>query len=307
MGCTYAIEAHGADAARLAAATEAALDEVDRIDRLMSDYRPDSALSHLNREAARGPVVVEPELLSFLQRCQHLARASGGAFDVTVGPLLQAWGFFEGDGHLPTPTARARALAAVGHQKVVIDPAAGTARFARPGMRLDLGGIGKGHAVDRAVAVLRRHGVASALVSAGGSTLFALGHPTGAPAWSIQLQLPVDPQVARDAGGHLLLRDQAVSVSGAAGRSFVERGVRYGHVLDPRTGWPVQTVQAVVVIGPTGTDTDAFDQVLSVLGPERGFAILPAGYRAMVVLKSGRVVRSPGPAGAPAAATTSNR
>src|SRR5262249_62069131 len=154
MRAPYGLRVYGKDAPALPAAVTAALDEVDRIDRLMSHYKPESPLSRLNREAARGPVTVDPELFDFLSECLRYSRESDGAFDVTVGPLMKVWGFFEGDGHVPAAPELAAARAAVGFEHVILDAKARTVRFDRPGVELDLGGVAKGYAVDRAVAVL---------------------------------------------------------------------------------------------------------------------------------------------------------
>ncbi len=266
MGCTYAIVAHGDQAA-----AEAALDEVDRIDRLMSHYKPGSALSRLNREASAAPVHVEPELFAFLEQCQEYARQSHGAFDVTVGPLMKVWGFFDRQPRVPAAAALAVARHAVGFGKLILDGS--TVKFARPGMEVDLGGIAKGYAVDRAVEVLRRHGVKSALVSAGGSSVYALGHPPDATAWEVH---------TRD-GRTLRVVDRAISMAGHTEQSFVSGGRRYGHIMDPRRGHPVQGVGGVIVIGHTGVETDALDDVLFVQGDCRSLGAYP-GNEAVIVL-----------------------
>ena len=265
MGCTATIRACGPDAESLPAVVGEALDEIDRVDRLMSHYRRDSPLSRLNREAAKGPVAVEPELLAFLAECLRWSRESDGAFDVTVGPLMKAWGFFRDEGRVPGEDELARALAVVGYQRVELDPAAGTVRFDRPGVELDLGGIGKGYAVDRVVSLLRQRGVASALVNLGGSSVYGLGAPPGREAWEIGIQDPTDP--ARTALT-VPLRDRALSVSGGYARFFEKDGVRYAHVMDPRTGQPVRDVLSVAVLTATATDGDALDNALFVQGAE---------------------------------------
>ena len=147
----------------------AALDEVDRVDRLMSHYRPDSPLSRLNREAASGPVAVEPELLAFLDVCLRWSRESDGAFDMTVGPLMKAWGFLRDEAHVPGKEELAAVLQVVGYRRVALDRAAGTVRFDRPGVELDLGGIGKGYAVDLVAELERVKGAAAAARSRGAS------------------------------------------------------------------------------------------------------------------------------------------
>jgi len=303
MGCTCVVRACGTDAAALRAAVAESLEEVERIDRLMSHYRPASPLSRLNREAADGPVAVEPELFDFIATCLRWSRESDGAFDVTVGPLMKAWGFFQDEGRVPDAPTLAAARAAVGYRHVRLDESARTVRFDRPGVELDLGGIGKGYAVDRVVALLRRRGVSSALVNLGGSSVYGFGVPPGRRAWSVAVQDPTDPGKAALT---VDLRDRALSVAGGTTRFFERDGVRYSHIMDPRTGGPVQGVLGVAVLTETATDGDALDDVLFVLGPEAGRAplrrvpgaeahvFLPQGegWR-LVHLESERAVRRP--------------
>jgi FAD:protein FMN transferase len=287
MGCTATVRACDPGAAALPAIVGEALDEIDRIDRLMSHYRCDSPLSRLNREAANGPVTVEPELLDFLAECLRWSRESDGAFDVTVGPLMKAWGFFRDDGRIPPEDELARVREVVGYRHVALDREAGTARFDRPGVELDLGGIGKGYAVDRAVEVLRRRGVASALVNLGGSSVYGLGTPPGKKAWEIGIQDPTHP--AKTAVT-VPLRDRALSVAGGYERFFEKDGVTYSHVMDPRTGRPVQGVLSVAVLTGSATAGDALDNVLFVLGPRAGRAHLGRlpGAEALVFLPKGK-------------------
>jgi thiamine biosynthesis lipoprotein len=240
-----------------------ALDELDRVDRLLSHYRRDSLLSRLNREAAYGPVRVDPELFDVLERSVRWSRESDGAFDVTVGPLMRAWGFFRDEGRVPAPAELARARAAVGFRNVVLDRLTGSVSFARPGVELDLGGIGKGYAVDRAVALLRLRGVASALVNLGGSSVYGLGAPPGGESWEVALQ---DPQGSGKVARTLTLRDRALSVSGGYARYFEQDGVTYTHIMDPRSGRPVAGVLSVAVLSASATDGDALDDVLFVQG-----------------------------------------
>jgi thiamine biosynthesis lipoprotein len=271
MGSTASVRACGPEPAELRAAVDEALSEVDRLDRLLSHYRGDSPLSRLNREAASGPVVVPPELADVLATSLRWSRDSDGAFDVTVGPLMKAWGFFRDEGRVPEPGALARAREAVGFRHVVLDREAGSVRFDRPGVELDLGGIGKGYAVDRVVALLRRRGVVSALVNLGGSSVYGLGAPPGAVGWEVALQDPSDPsRVAR----RVPLRDRALSVSGALGRRFEQDGVTYTHVMDPRSGRPVAGVLGVAVLSASATDGDALDNALFVQGLEQARAFV---------------------------------
>jgi thiamine biosynthesis lipoprotein len=238
---------------------------VDRIDGLMSHYKPESPLSRLNREAARGPVEVEPELFAFIAECLKYSRQSKGAFDITVGPLMKAWGFFQGEGRVPDDREVAELRSRIGWEHVVMDSAHETIAFDRPGVALDLGGIAKGYAVDRVVGLLRRQGVAAALVSAGGSTLFGLGSPPGGKGWEVSVEDPIDPnRVALT----VPLKDRALSVSGSAYKSFEKDGIRYSHVMDPTTRRPVTDMLSVVVLTGTGEAGDALDNAFFVLGVE---------------------------------------
>lgn len=271
MGCVYTIVIYGRDQARLREAAAAALDEVDRIDRLMSHYKNDSELSRVNREAAKAPVKVDPELFDFIAECLRYGRESDGAFDITVGPLMKAWGFFRGEGRMPSEAELAEARSRVGYGRVILNRKDGTIFFDRAGVEIDLGGIAKGYAVDRAVAMLKRRGVTSALLSAGGSTIYAMGAPPGKPAWEIEVQDPVEPDKVAT---KVRLKDRALSVSGSNEKFFELNGARYSHVMDPRTGRPVQGVLSVAVVTDDGTSGDALDNVFYVIGVERGRALV---------------------------------
>jgi len=286
MACAYTIVAYAAEARALFGAVDSALDEVDRIDRLMSHYKPESPLSRLNREAADGPVVVDSELFDFVALALGYSRDSDGAFDITVGPLMKAWGFFRSGGRVPSEAELASVRARVGYRHILLDAAARTIRFDTPGVELDLGGIAKGYAVDRAVAVLRDAGVVAALVSAGGSTIHGMGAPPGDESWPVEIQDPLDPgKVALT----VRLRDRAVSVSGSAEKSFEKDGVRYSHIMDPRTLRPVQGVLGVAVLSATGTDGDALDDAFFVEGVEKTRAALARlpGTEAIMFLPDG--------------------
>lgn len=271
MACVYSVVVYGDNAQSLRQIVNDAFDEVDRIDRLMSHYKPDSPLSRLNRKAAGEAVQVEPELFDFIAECLRYSRESAGAFDITVGPLMKAWGFFRGEGRMPSSAELAVARRAIGYQHVVLNAAERTIRFDQAGVELDLGGIAKGYAVDRAVALLKRRGVARALVSAGGSTIYGLGAPPGSNGWEVKLQ---DPMANEKIATSVRLRDQALSVSGSYEKFFELAGRRYAHVMDPRTGWPVQGVLSVAVVTSSGTAGDALDNAFYVLGVAKSRAYL---------------------------------
>ena len=271
MACAYAIEAYGPDAEALPRLVDEAFDEVDRIDRLMSHYKQDSALSRVNREAARHPVQVEPELFDFIAEAMRYNRDSDGAFDITVGPLMKAWGFFRGEGRMPLDDELAAARRHVGAAHVILNPVARTIGFDEAGVELDLGGIAKGYAVDRVVRLLREREITAALISAGGSTIYGLGAPPGRDGWSVTIQDPIDP---RKIALTVQLNDRALSLAGISEKAFEAGGVRYSHIMDPRTGRPVQGVLSVAVLTSSGTAGDALDDAFFVLGPERSRAYL---------------------------------
>jgi thiamine biosynthesis lipoprotein len=265
MAAEYAIDAYGPDAGALPRIVEDAFDEVDRIDRLMSHYKPASALSRINREAAQHPVAVEPELFDFLADAMRYHHDSGGAFDVTVGPLMKAWGFFQGDGRMPSERELAAARRRVGGGHVALNAEARTIAFDEPGVEIDLGGIAKGYAVDRVVALLERRQIAAALVSAGGSTIYALGAPPDRDGWSVAVQDPLDP---RTNAITVPLKDRALSIAGSSEKSFESGGVIYSHIMDPRSGRPAQGTLSVAVLADSGTAGDALDDAFFVLGPD---------------------------------------
>jgi len=266
MACEYAIEAWGRDLDALPRIVDEAFDEVDRIDRLMSHYKANSPLSRVNREAAQHPVAVEPELFEFIVDAMRYHRESGGTFDITVGPLMKAWGFFRGDGRMPSEDELAAARRLVGGTHVTLDPVSRTIAFDEPGVELDLGGIAKGYAVDRVVELLKRRQIATALVSAGGSTIYGLGAPPSTGGWQVELQDPID---SRKTAFAITLKDRALSVAGSSEKAFDVEGVRYSHIMDPRTGRPAQGVLSVAVLASSGTAGDALDNAFFVLGPER--------------------------------------
>jgi thiamine biosynthesis lipoprotein len=291
MGCVYSIVAYALDPDRAKPTIEAALDEVDRIDRLASLYRRDSALSRLNAASGGPAVPVDRELFDLIAEAMKYSVDSSGAFDVTVGPLLRIWGLFDGAGRVPSAEELARARRRVGYRHLSLDSGTQTIRVDRPGVEIDLGAIAKGYAVDRAVSVLTKRGIAAALVSAGGSTINGIGAPPGASAWDVAVQDPLDrTRVAI----RLSLKDRSLSVSGGSERHFDVNGVRYSHIMDPRTGRPSQGVLAVVALADSGIASDALGTALYVEGPQRGRSLLDrrGGTEAIFFLPDGKSWRA---------------
>ena len=272
MGPLCQATAAGDDSARATAAIEAALDTIAGIERGMTSWRHDSELSLLNDATgtARG---CSADLFAVLDSALAMAAATGGAFDPTVEPLSRAWDL-RGPGRVPTPAEIGAARDRVGWRGLQLDPAARTARLDRTGMGLDLGGIAKGFALDRAREILRERGVEGALLNLGGEILVignapaaegpGAGRASGA-AWRVEIAHPTDrlhPAITFAA------RDRAISTSAQSERGFTARGRRYGHVLDPRTGLPVESRAAVTVVARSGTRADALSTALLVMGRE---------------------------------------
>lgn len=289
MATRFELVLEGDDERWLRAAGEEALAEIARLEARLSFYRPSSEVSQINARAARAPVRVEPGLFRLLQLARRLHAQTGGAFDPTVAPLMRAWGFVGDTGRLPDAAALAEARAQTGMDLVELDEAASTVAFARPGVMLDLGGIGKGYAVDEAVALLREAGVERAFLHGGTSTIYALGRPSGGEAWTVALPYP---GAAGDAAGTdvlavVPLEDASLSVSAVWGKAFVAGGRHYGHVLDPRTGSPVEGAVLAAVAAASATVSDALSTALLVLGRDGPAAVQAAdpALRTLVLLR----------------------
>ncbi len=263
MGSAYSVAVYGEDRTRMEEAVDAAFAEVHRLDEMLSNYKPESELSEVNRLAAEHPVAVTPELFDLLAACVAYSRESEGAFDITVGPLMKVWGFYKGTGRLPHRAEVRGALERVGYRNILLDPATRSVRFARPGIELDPGGIGKGYAVDRMIEVIKQYGIRTALVSASGSSIYGLGAPPGEKGWRVQIR---DPKDENKNVAEVLLKDESMSTSGNYEKFFRAEGKTYSHIMDPRTGWPAQGVLSVSVIAPRTIDSEAWTKPLFVNG-----------------------------------------
>ena len=297
MATRFELVLHGEEPSALRAAGEEALDEVDRLEAQLSLYRPSSEIAHLNAHAALGPVRVTPGLFALLEHAKKLHGETFGAFDITVAPLVRCWGFMHGTGRVPKPEELESARTKVGMDLVELERADFTVRFAREGVMLDLGAIGKGYAVERAADLLREAGVTSALLHGGTSTVYALGAPPDAQSWQVAVESPevAMESVSRPSGSSepaptdplttVALRDEAMSVSAVWGKSFEAEGRVYGHVLDPRSGRPVSGAILAAVVLPSATETDALSTALLTLGLDGHdeIARLRRGLRTLVV------------------------
>lgn len=279
MGGTFSIVAYGTDTEVLRSATEAAAEEARRLDLAMSNYVPSSEWSEINRDASTAPVKVSEEMFDLIADCVAYSKASEGAFDITVGPLMKVWGFYKGSGHLPHRAEVRTALGHIGYQYIQLDAAAHTVRFLRPGMNIDPGGIGKGYAVDRMIDIMKKYGVKSALISAARSSIYALGTPPGEPGWRAQIR---DPHDGSKVATEVLLHDESMSTSGNYEKFFLAEGKLYSHIMDPRTGFPSQGMIQVSVITPRTIDSEAWTKPVYIQGRSWAENHLPKGFRAYV-------------------------
>ncbi len=276
MGTTYTVTVYGEDQYKLDGAIDDVFDEARRLDRMLSNYRPESEWSRVNQQAFNAPVHLSEELYQLLDACLRYSRESEGAFDITVGPLMKIWGFYKGTEHIPHQAEIRSARERIGYQHIHLDPAARTVRFDAP-VDMDPGGIGKGYAVDRMVDIFRRDGVGTALISAGGSSIYGLGAPPSEPrGWHIVLP---DPRDARKTAWEIYLRDMSMSTSGTTEKFFVAGGRTYSHLMDPRTGYPVQGMLTVSVVAPKTLDSEAWGKPYFVLGREWAMRHKPKEFR----------------------------
>jgi FAD:protein FMN transferase len=266
---------------------EAALDLIDELEEQLTVFRDHSEVSRLNAAAAAGPVEVESRLFDLFEFAAQITRQSQGAFDIATGALIKAWGFYKREGRVPTPAERALAMSRTGTRFVILDRVKHTVQYLREGLEINLGGIGKGYALDRAADMLRRDwSCGPALLHGGSSSVRAISSPLGQPrGWPVTIKHPWDPDRRL---GTLYLNDGALGTSAATFQHFEYNGRKLGHLLDPRTGWPAEGVEQVSVFAPTAAEADALSTAFFVLGveatarfcqsrPDVGVVMLPTG------------------------------
>jgi thiamine biosynthesis lipoprotein len=262
----------------------------ERLDRQLSVYDPDSDLSRVNARAADAPQAVPPEVAEVLRRAQSYTELSGGAFDITVGPLVTLWTQAAERGALPSAADLAQARARVGPDVFRVDDE-DRVHITRRGARLDLGGIAKGYALDWMLPLLRERGIANALLAFGQSSTWALGAPPGQPGWRLLVRGP-DASLL----GIITLRDRALSVSGSLAQFVEIGGRRFGHVLDPRSGQPLVRRRQALVVAPDATAAEALSLALLILGEREGVSLIEAqpGCEGLLVDAAGGRWATPG-------------
>jgi len=264
MGGVYTVIVYGKDRTKLEAAVNASFDEIQRLDEMLSNYKPASEWSEMNRDAGRRPVAVPEELFRLLGECLEYSRRSEGAFDITVGPLMKVWGFYRGSGRLPHRAEVRTTLESVGWQHISLDSRNKTVRFTRPGLELDPGGIGKGYAVDRVADILRQAGIGSGFISAATSTVYGIGvPPSDARGWEVRI---VHPRNRQQTVESIYLKDESLSTSGNYEKFFTAGNRVYSHIMDPRTGFPAQGMLQVSIVAPRAIDSEAWTKPVYING-----------------------------------------
>jgi thiamine biosynthesis lipoprotein len=266
MGTRFRLVLYAADEAAAKRASQAVFRRVAELNGIMSDYSPESELMRLCKKAGGPAVPVSADLFAVLARAAEISRITDGNFDVTVGPVVRLWRRARRSQMLPDEKELTAAKALVDYRLITLDPVNRSVRLARPGMLLDLGGIAKGYAAEASQAVLKEHGITSALVAAGGDIALS-GPPPGKPGWEIGIAAA--PGETGE-GPTLVLHDCGVSTSGDAEQYVEIGGKRYSHIVDPRTGLGLTDSWQVTVIAANATTSDGMTKVLCVLGPDQG-------------------------------------
>jgi len=289
MGTAVRVELWHDNAAAARAAMSAVMNEMHRIDASMSPYKPESELSRINREAAQKPVVISKEMFDIITRSIEFSKLSDGAFDITFSSVGYLYDY---RAHVkPTDEQIAKTLPGINYRHLLLDPNARTIHYARTGVRIDLGGIAKGYAVDNCIAILKKRGITNAIVTAGGDSRL-LGDRRGRP-WNVGIR---DPRQRGEVAVVLPLADVAISTSGDYERFFEEDGVRHHHIINPKTGKSATGVRSVTVIAPDGITTEGLTKSVFVKGPKEGIRLIESlkGVDAIIIDDTGHMLYSPG-------------
>jgi len=272
MGCIVEIKAFSADAAECQKAVDDAFEQMQLVDKLMSTYKPESEISQLNRLAGLHLLKVSPQVMEVIRESKRYSELTGGAFDVTVGPLVELWGFKNKNWQFPAVSEIQRILPLVNYKNILLDEEAQRVKLKLAGMKIGFGAIGKGYAVDKAINALKRHGIKGALVNASGS-IFALGTKADKTKWTVGIRHPRGSR--QDIFATLQIENQGMATSGDYENFFVKDGKRYSHLLDPRVGKPVDNgMLNVTIVSQTATEADALSTSIFVLGADKGLRLI---------------------------------
>lgn len=286
MGTLFRIKLYAASQQEAQNAFRAAFDRIAQLDDMLSDYKPESELSRLSTTAVGHPETVSASLFEVVASAQDLARQTGGAFDITLGPVIRLWREARKTGNIPEKAALDEARSHCGYQLLKLDPSHRTIELEKAGMALDVGGIAKGYAADEALAVLKSKGIRSALVAASGDLTFS-DAPPGRPGWKIGLDS--FDKASAPFTKILVLQNAAVSTSGDTEQHLDTHGKRYSHIINPKTDMGLTDPVTVSIVAPRGIVADSLATAVDVLGPEKGMAFVNARHDVAALI----VVRTP--------------
>ncbi len=264
MATRFELVMYGPRKDHLYSAGQEALEEIERLDAQLSFYRQDSDINDLNVRAAWAAVPVEPRLFQLISRSIQLSEISNGAFDITIAPLMRCWGLAGGEGRVPNDEELIQVREKVGWKHLILDEGKSTIRFDKEGVQVDLGSIGKGYAIDRAVGILQEHEITSALLHGGTSSVYAIGTPPYTEGWKIAIQKPEEDLSKIDIS--VMLKDEALSVSAPHGKWFESGGKRYGHVINPITGYPEGRSLLAALVTQSAAEGDALSTAILTKG-----------------------------------------
>lgn len=282
MGTLATLYAWGDDEELTSDAINRAFEAMEKVDRLMSNYKPDSELSQINRGAGVQPVDVSPETMTVIKAAIGYSQLSDGAFDVTIAPLVKSWGFFTKQGRVPSEEEIQSKRALIDYRQIQIDEKEGRIFLRQPLMEIDLGGIAKGYGVDKAIEALKNAGITTAMVNLSGN-IYVLGNPPDQSKWEIGVQ---EPKAKNKIIGVLSLKDKAISTSGNYENYFVIDGKRYGHLIHPQTGYPVDNqLLGITIVTDGAMAADALSTAVFILGEEKGKVLIKklAGVEAVII------------------------
>jgi thiamine biosynthesis lipoprotein len=272
MACQFEVLLNAGYPSHAGDAAMEALNRIEWLEQKLSVYLPDSELSQVNRLAYQGPQRLSSEVAELLQLGLRIHQETEGGFDITAAALSETWGFAQRQGRMPSPEQIAEALERVGTRFIDFQPEAATVRYLRPGLKINSGGIGKGYALDQAAGFFQRRGITDFLIHGGKSSVLAAGHRwdiDSQEGWRVAVNHPEQPRLQL---GELTLFDTALGTSGPANQFFYYNGKRYGHIIDPRTGWPASGMLSITVLHPSATYADALATGLYVLGIDAAIA-----------------------------------
>lgn len=273
-------------------AVDAIFSEIERIENLMSGFREGSDVDRINKSAGVSPVKVDKDTLNVIIKAIEISEMTGGAFDITIGPLSKLWGFGEKENYIPSEEEVRDRLSLINYRELIVNKAKSEVFLKKKGMSIDLGGIAKGYSADRGIEILKNRGIKAGIVAVAGDIRTFGKRPDGKP-WHIGIKHPREKDKVLTT---IDLEDSSISTSGDYERYFVKNGIRYHHILDPKSGYPASECQSVTIISKEGILVDALATAVFVLGPEKGMEFIESNnlIEGIIVDSKGEVKISSG-------------